>query len=93
MNSALPLTLIKGPVQQMLSGDFKGNIEKQYKIILRNTNRLMQLINQLLDLSKMESGQMKLGTSPVDIIPLVKGLTQSFESLAKQKNITLQFQS
>ncbi|MGB5848798.1 MAG: two-component regulator propeller domain-containing protein, partial [Ignavibacteriaceae bacterium] len=88
-----PLTLIKGPVQQMLSGDFKGNIEKQYKIILRNTNRLMQLINQLLDLSKLDSGQMTLKTSPENMLPLLKGLTQSFESLAKQKNITLQFQS
>jgi len=88
-----PLTLIKGPVQQMLSGNFKGNIEKQYKIILRNTNRLMQLINQLLDLSKLESGQMTLRTSPVDVVPLLKGLTHSFESLAKQKNITLNFRS
>jgi signal transduction histidine kinase/DNA-binding response OmpR family regulator len=88
-----PLTLIKGPVQQMLSKDFKGNIEKQYQMILRNTNRLMQLINQLLDLSKLESGQIKLRTSPEDIIPLMKGLAQSFESLSNQRNITLQFQS
>ena len=88
-----PLTLIKGPIQQMLSGDFKGSIEKQYKMILRNTNRLMQLINQLLDLSKLDSGEMVLRTSPEDIVPLVTGLTQSFESLAKQKNIELQFQS
>ncbi|MCK5208780.1 MAG: response regulator, partial [Cyclobacteriaceae bacterium] len=88
-----PLTLIKGPIQQMLSGDFKGNIKKQYQLILRNANRLMQLINQLLDLSKFDSGQMTLKTIPEDIIPLLKGLTQSFESLAKQKNINLQFQS
>jgi len=88
-----PLTLIKGPIQQMLSGDFTGNIKKQYKIILRNTNRLMQLINQLLDLSKLDSGEMILRTSSEDIVPLVNGLTQSFESLAKQKNIELQFKS
>ena len=88
-----PLTLIKGPIQQMLSGEFTGNIKKQYQIILRNTNRLMQLINQLLDLSKLDSGEMVLRTSPEDIVSLVNGLTQSFESLAKQKNIELQFQS
>ena len=88
-----PLTLIKGPVQQMLSGDFKGNMINQYKVILRNTNRLMQLINQLLDLSKLESGQMTLRTSSVDVVPLLKGLTHSFESLAKQKNINLIFHS
>jgi len=88
-----PLTLIKGPVQQMLSGDYKGNTKKQYNIILRNTNRLMQLINQILDLSKFESGQMNLRTTLLNIIPLLSGLTQSFESLAVQKNITLNFQT
>ncbi|MEJ2196192.1 MAG: response regulator [Ignavibacteriaceae bacterium] len=88
-----PLTLIKGPIQQMISGEFTGNIKKQYQIILRNTNRLMQLINQLLDLSKLDSGEMVLRTSPEDIVSLINGLTQSFESLAKQKNIELQFQS
>jgi signal transduction histidine kinase/ligand-binding sensor domain-containing protein len=88
-----PLTLIKGPIQQILTGEFTGNIKKQYQMILRNTNRLMQLINQLLDLSKLDSGEMGLKTGPEDIVSLVNGLTQSFESLAKQKNIELQFQS
>jgi signal transduction histidine kinase/ligand-binding sensor domain-containing protein/DNA-binding response OmpR family regulator len=88
-----PLTLIKGPIQQMLSGDFTENAKKQFRMILRNSNRLMQLINQLLDLSKLDSGEMVLRTSQEDIVPLVNGLTQSFESLAKQKNIDLQFQS
>jgi signal transduction histidine kinase/ligand-binding sensor domain-containing protein/DNA-binding response OmpR family regulator len=88
-----PLTLIKGPVQQMLSGDFTGNIKKQYQMILHNSNRLLQLINQLLDLSKLDSGQMTLRTRAENIIPLLKGLTHSFESLARQKNIDLQFQS
>ena len=40
-----PLTLIKGPVKQMLSGDFAGNVKEQYKMILRNSDRLLQLIN------------------------------------------------
>ena len=88
-----PLTLIKGPVQQMLSGEFTGNIKKQYRMILRNTNRLMHLINQLLDLSKLDSGQIQLRASPENIVPLVNGLTQSFESLAKQRNIQLAFHS
>lgn len=88
-----PLTLIKGPVQQMLSGEFKGNLKKQYQMILRHTNSLTQLINQLLDLSKLDSGKMTLRTSLENIVPLLKGLTQSFESLAKQNNIELNFHS
>jgi signal transduction histidine kinase/ligand-binding sensor domain-containing protein/DNA-binding response OmpR family regulator len=88
-----PLTLIKGPVQLMMSRDFTGNITKQYQLILRNTNRLLQLINQLLDLSRLDTGKMTLTAGPENIIPLLKGLTYAFESLARQKDIDLQFQS
>jgi len=88
-----PLTLIMGPIQQLLSEKFKGNIKEQYQLILRNSSRLMQLINQLLDISKLEAGKMNLHTKKENIITLLKGLTTSFESLAKQKNIELIFQS
>ena len=77
----------------MLFEDFPQDVKKQFNMILRNTNRLMQLINQLLDLSKLDSGEMVLRTSPADIVSLLNGLAQSFESLAKQKSIELQFQS
>ena len=86
-----PLTLIKGPVKQMLSGEFAGNVKEQYRMILRNSDRLLQLINQLLDLSKLESGKMKLQVSIIDIIPFLKGLVFSFASLAERKKITLKF--
>jgi ligand-binding sensor domain-containing protein len=55
-----PLTLILGPAEQMLLGKFKGNLKEQYKIIIRNAKRLLQLINQLLDLSRLEAGKLKL---------------------------------
>jgi len=55
-----PLTLILSPVEQMLSGKFKGSVKEQYKVIIRNARRLLQLISQLLDLSKLESGKLKL---------------------------------
>ena len=86
-----PLTLIKGPVQQLMSDEFRENIKEKYKMILRNSDRLLQLINQLLDLSKLESGKMKLQVSKIDIIQLMKGLVFSFASLAERKKITLKF--
>jgi signal transduction histidine kinase/ligand-binding sensor domain-containing protein/DNA-binding response OmpR family regulator len=88
-----PLTLILGPVEQMLSDKFKGNVKTQYQMILRNGRRLLDLINQLLDLSKLESGQMKLRVSQRDILPYLKGVVQSFSSLAETKKITFTFKT
>ena len=86
-----PLTLISGPVKQLLSGEFKGNIQEQYRMILRNCNRLLRLVNQLLDLSKLESGKITLQAYPQDIVSLTRQLTMTFESLASVRDIELQF--
>ena len=53
----------------------------------------LELVNQLLDISKLESGNMKLQTSPQNIIPLLKALVLSFTSYAERKRITLKFNS
>jgi signal transduction histidine kinase/ligand-binding sensor domain-containing protein/DNA-binding response OmpR family regulator len=86
-----PLTLIKGPVKQIMDGKFTGNLKEQCEMILRNSNRLLGLINQILDLSKLESGEMKLQVSETHIIKYLKGMVLSFASLAERKNINLQF--
>ena len=86
-----PLTLIRGPVKQLISGEGKGNASELYEMILRNSNRLLRLVNQLLDLAKLESGGMKLQASPHDIVPLTRQLTMAFESLAKMRGIELIF--
>jgi signal transduction histidine kinase/ligand-binding sensor domain-containing protein/DNA-binding response OmpR family regulator len=84
-----PLTLIQGPVKQMLSGEFKGNFREQYRIILRYSNRLLNLINQILDLSKLEAGRMTLKVTCTDVVQFLKGIVQSFASLAERKKIAL----
>ncbi|MFQ5630779.1 MAG: response regulator, partial [bacterium] len=86
-----PLTLILGPVEQMLSGDFRGNVKENYRMILRNGRRLLRLINQLLDLSTLEAGRMTLQARRENIVPLLKGLVLSFASLAERKKIVLNF--
>jgi signal transduction histidine kinase/DNA-binding response OmpR family regulator len=86
-----PLTLIIGPVEDMLNNTFKGDHRKAFKIIVRNARRLLRLINQLLDLSKIESGNMQLHTALTPIAPFVREIVASFTSLAETRKIHLQF--
>lgn len=91
-----PLTLIMGPLEQMLSQphpiDGREN-KKKMNLMLRNSQRLLNLINQLLDLSKLESGKMRLHAVHRDVIPFLKGICATFEIAAQQKELDLQFHS
>lgn len=85
-----PLTLIMNPAKELLYTP-TGDTNKNLRLIIANAGRLLQLINQLLDLSKVESGLMDINLAPVDLVALVKQHTLSYESLALQKGITLHF--
>ncbi|MCP5045883.1 MAG: response regulator, partial [bacterium] len=89
-----PLTLIMGPLEQVLS-DYPDDekLEKKVDLSLRNSRRLLALINQLLDLSKLDSGKMRLQALKQNILPYLKGLVGSFESLTQQKRLNLSFHS
>jgi signal transduction histidine kinase/ligand-binding sensor domain-containing protein/DNA-binding response OmpR family regulator len=84
-----PLTLILGPSENILTEAPSENTIKQAGTIKRNANRLLLLINQLLDLSKLEAGKLELKASKDNIVSFIKGFTMSFESLAEGKDITL----
>jgi signal transduction histidine kinase/ligand-binding sensor domain-containing protein/DNA-binding response OmpR family regulator len=86
-----PLTLIKGPLEQMREKPAEPAKKKTLDIMHSNTLRLLQLINQLLDLSKLESGDYHLHAGRGDLVALLKGLVMSFASMAEQKNISLEF--
>ncbi len=84
-----PLTLILGPIDKLRSYINDKEPRKDLDMMQRNAHRLQRLINQLLNLSRLESGKMKLQTREENIVALVNGYIQSFESLAKQKKIDL----
>jgi signal transduction histidine kinase len=86
-----PLTLIFGPANDVLEKTKEPDTKQSVGTIKRNANRLYGLVTQLLDLSKLEAGKMVLETSEQNIIPLLKGLVLSFNSLAERKKITLKF--
>ncbi len=88
-----PITLIMGPLEQMLStcpGHDRVQ-KKKLRMMLRNCQRLLRLINQLLELANFESGTMKLQSRPRNIIPFLKGIIASFELLTDQEELDLIF--
>jgi signal transduction histidine kinase/ligand-binding sensor domain-containing protein/DNA-binding response OmpR family regulator len=84
-----PLTLILGPIRNWRENAHDEKEARDFGMAERNALRLLGLINQLLDLSKLEAGAMKLRTSRMNIVPLVKGIVYSFESSAGMRGVTL----
>ena len=83
-----PLTLILGPAEKIIS-DTSEDVKKDAGTIRKNSKRLLELIGQLLDLSRLEAGKLKLEASKGNIVSFVKGVALSFESLAESKDISL----
>ena len=86
-----PLTLILGPLHDALVGADGTLGKQQLRMMQRNGLRLQRLINQLLDLSKLEAGRMPLHARPRNVTAFLRGLVQSFASLAERRHITLQY--
>ncbi|MCH7403366.1 two-component regulator propeller domain-containing protein [Belliella kenyensis] len=90
-----PLTLIKAPIEKLKSENTLGDEEKQYHfdLIQRNTDKLLKLVDQLMDYRKMEAGSLVLETSQGDIVAFANKVWAIFEVLAAKKHITYTFES
>lgn len=88
-----PLTLILSPLEKL--NDTADNDQQRtlIKTAEKHANRLLHLINQLLDIARLEEGEMKLAVQRIDIVPYAKGILMSFESLAVNKEVELNFKS
>ena len=87
-----PLMLIKGPLEQMKAeAEGNGFLEK-IELIERNSDRLKELIDQLLELSQLEKAAIPIKAKQINVIDNLKGLLSSFELLAKEKEISLKFE-
>ncbi len=87
-----PLTVILGITDELQSGITKSALngaEGSLQMIRRNGQNLLQLVNQMLDLSKLESGASGLKLQQANMIPYVKYLCESFSSLAESSNLKL----
>ena len=87
-----PLTVITGMATQLKQDPHRW-LEQGVAMIERNADNLLNLVNQLLDLSKLESGKMKVSYQQGNIITYLKYLVETVHSLAVSKNITVHFHS
>lgn len=85
-----PLTMIIGPLEDALRGGDPKNIHDFIPEMHRNSKRLLQLISQLLDLSRLDSNQYQIHADRDDIVPFVKKLVEAFAPLAAKKEIRLE---
>lgn len=86
-----PLTLILGQIESVMSSGIDIKEKGKLQVANRNARRLLILINELLDLSKLEAGSMELKAARYNIVSFLKSLFYSFESLAVTKKIELGF--
>jgi signal transduction histidine kinase/ligand-binding sensor domain-containing protein/DNA-binding response OmpR family regulator len=88
-----PLTLILGQIESVMSSGIEIREKGKLQVANRNARRLLTLINELLDLSKLEAGSMELKAANHNIVSFLKSLFFSFESLAAAKKIELGFET
>lgn len=86
-----PLTLVLGLIDKFKKKTDDPDDLADYQIIQRNSNRLLQLINQLLALSNLESGSVALQAARQDIVQFTRRHFAAFSSLGEQKSLSLSF--
>jgi len=85
-----PLTLILGPMQQLISVEPDAARQKTLSLMQRNAQRLLRMIDDLLDLSRVEAGKLKLDVSHLDLAQLVRSACELCAPAATAKRIQLE---
>ncbi|MGB6295918.1 MAG: response regulator [Rivularia sp. (in: cyanobacteria)] len=83
-----PITLIQGPLESAVSAG-EGLSHEQSNIALRNSRRLLRLVNQLLDLQRLDAGRMQPSFRKCDLVEFVSQIVESFRPYCEKKELNL----
>lgn len=86
-----PISFIINPLQKLMTTDNDPERKKHYHTIYRNSERILRLINQLMDLRKLDNGKMRLSHQETDIVSFIDDICEIFALQAHDKNISLHF--
>lgn len=84
-----PLTLMLGPLQEVIESIENPAQKNMLEMAQRNAQRQLQLVNQLMDLTRLDAGKMQLKSTELELISLLRAIVGAYESLAEQKKIDL----
>lgn len=85
-----PLTLIDGPLTEMMGDeDIKGKSRQYLEIVKKNSSRMMDLVNQILDIRRLQAGKMVMLVEAMDLESMLKRIVQDFNPMAERQRIDL----
>lgn len=82
-----PLTLILSPIEALIKETPEGPLQNVYKMINQNGQRILRLINQVMEMRKLDRGQVRLLTVPTDVDTFFRAIALSFDNIAEEKHI------
>ena len=86
-----PMTLVVSPLQKLMKRDNSPEDQQAYELINRNANRVLALVNELMDLRKIDKSQMKLQCHFQPLVPLLQNLCNSVLDLTEARDIKLSY--
>ena len=86
-----PLTLIMSPLNKLLKRDLDSDVKSELKTIEHNAQRVQNLVNQILDIRKIDKQQMKLQCQETDMVQYVGNILKSYEYTAKERGMTFRY--
>jgi len=88
-----PLTLLMSPLKQMREAEKDPHQKDLYNLMYRNSLRILRLVNQIMDMRKVDEGKMQLHFLETDIVYFIRDIMQSFDNMAVTRSITLSLSS
>ena len=86
-----PMTLILAPLQSLIKQDDDAHRRGVYETIRRNAERILGLINQMMDLRKIDKGQMQMHMRETNLVSFISDIYELFAQQAKNKNVLFHF--